>query len=250
MTSPVMMDADSQRLILKALLESPLEMEGQFLQGSNYTFLVRLDAQGKALRAVYKPVRGERPLWDFPQRSLAKREVAAYLVSEALGWSLVPPTIYRHRKTPLGPGSLQLYIEHDPDYHYFNFSVADHQRLKPVVVLDVLLNNADRKGSHIIRAEDGHLWAIDQGLCFHTQPKLRTVIWEFAGEPIPENLLADMQRLKDELKREESILNKELIKYIRPAEINAVGQRIDQLLTARQFPVPDSRERPFPWPPV
>jgi streptogramin lyase len=120
---------------------------------------------------------------DFPRASLARREVAAYLVSEALGWRLVPPTVYR-KDGPIGSGSLQLFIEHDPGYHYFTFSDADRQRLHPVAIFDLLINNADRKGSHLLLDPDGHLWLIDHGLCFHREDKLRTVIWDFAGEPI------------------------------------------------------------------
>ncbi len=113
-----------------------------------------LEHPGDELVAVYKPGRGEQPLWDFPQGTLVKREVAAYAVSESLGWELVPPTVYRRRKLPLGPGSLQQYVEHDPEYHYFRFSPEDKQRLRPVALFDLLINNADRKGGHVLRDPD------------------------------------------------------------------------------------------------
>ncbi len=140
---------------------------------------------------MYKPTRGERPLWDFPPASLAGREVAAYLVSEALGWRLVPPTIYR-KKGPLGPGSLQAFVEHDPEYHYFTFNESDRQRLRPVALFDLLINNADRKGSHVLLDEQDHMWLIDHGVCFHVEDKIRTVIWDFAGEPFPDALCSDL----------------------------------------------------------
>jgi uncharacterized repeat protein (TIGR03843 family) len=154
---------DSDEAILTALRSGELAVKGEFLWGSNYTFLVKVVHAGENLSGVYKPTRGERPLWDFPVASLARREVAAYLVSEAIGWRLVPPTVYR-RNGPAGPGSLQLYIEHDPEYHYFNFSEDDLQRLRPVALFDLIINNADRKGSHILIDNDRHLWLIDHGI--------------------------------------------------------------------------------------
>ena len=175
----------SHDLTLDILSKGELAIKGEFLWGSNYTFLVDVHSEKGELAAVYKPTRGVRPLWDFPDSSLARRETAAFLVSEALGWRLVPPTILR-KKGPLGAGSLQIFVEHDPEYHYFNFSEEDRQRLRPVAVFDLLVNNADRKGSHILLDPDRRIWLIDHGLCFHTDDKLRTVIWDFVGEPIPD----------------------------------------------------------------
>jgi hypothetical protein len=190
--------------VVKALQKGVFELQGQFLSGSNYTFLGNLTLEGECIQVVYKPIRGEQPLWDFPHGSLARREVAAYLVSEALGWELVPPTIYR-KDGPLGAGSLQQYIEHDPNDHYFNFEDKDRQRLRPVVVFDLILNNADRKGGHILRGEDDHLWLIDHGLCFHAEEKLRTVVWDFSGEAIPPELIDDLTRLVELLKEGKSL---------------------------------------------
>ncbi len=127
-----------------------------------------------------------------PASSLAKREVAAWMVSQALGWQLVPPTVYR-RKGPFGKGSLQLFIPHDPNRHYFSMTDAEKESLKVVTVFDLLINNADRKGSHILWDESGHLWAIDHGICFHRDYKLRTVIWDFIGQPIPQEFLEDIR---------------------------------------------------------
>jgi len=153
---------------------------------------------------VYKPQKGEMPLWDFPEESLAARESAAYLVSEALGWELVPPTIMRP-DGPFGPGSYQYFIPHDPEQHYFTFDEAIHKRLRPTALFDLIINNADRKGGHILLGEDGHIWLIDHGLCFHAQPKLRTVIWDFSGQPIESPLLDSLQTLYDNLGLETQI---------------------------------------------
>ena len=175
------------QLLKDALLNGSLELKGQFMLGSNYTFLVNVQHNGQELQAVYKPSRGEQPLWDFPDHTLAHREVAAYLVSEALGWNFVPFTALRE-DGPYGPGSIQQFIEYDPDYHYFNFSEEDKARLEPVMLFDLLCNNADRKGSHvIIEKETRKLWLIDHGLCFHEEDKLRTVIWDYAGQSISDD---------------------------------------------------------------
>jgi len=238
--------------ILYILKESKVDLQGEFIWGSNYTFLVQLEFDGQAHQAVYKPARGERPLWDFPTASLGKREVAAYLVSSALGWELVPPTIYR-KIEPIGVGSLQWYIEHDPNYHYFNFSDEDLQRLRPVVLFDLLVNNADRKGSHILKDPSGHLWLIDHGVCFHVEDKLRTVIWDFIGEPIPTELCAGLSELRQKLTStsdEQSEISKRLSSYLSQAEIRALIRRADGLVKAGVFPSPDPYRRPYPWPQI
>jgi len=233
---------------LIALQKGQITLKGQFMWGSNYTFLVEVQHDNTVLPAVYKPTRGERPLWDFPTASLAHREAAAYLVSEMLGWQLVPPTIYR-RRAPLGPGSLQQFIEHDPQYHFFNMTPEDRQRLRPVVVFDLLINNADRKGSHILRDPRGRLWLIDHGICFHVEDKLRSVIWDFAGETIPADLLSDVERLRQTLTTQPEGIA-ELEKHLRPTEIRALLRRAEALLANPLFPAPDPSRRPFPWPPV
>jgi len=231
--------------ILLALQEAPVHLRGEFVNSSNHTFLVELQSEPPVL-AVYKPTRGERPLWDFPERSLTRREVAAYIVSQQLGWQLVPETIYRRRKLPYGPGALQRFIVHNPQQHYFTFSAEHRQRLRPVAVFDLLLNNADRKGGHLLLDEHDHLWAIDHGICFHTEPKLRTVIWDFAGQPIPTELLNDVQRLLDE----EAALRAALQPLLRPGEIRALLRRGRALLETQTFPLPNPHERAYPWPPI
>lgn len=235
---------------LDILRNGKFSLEGEFTWGSNYTFLVNIDHAGQTIQGVYKPTRGERPLWDFPTATLARREVAAYLVSEALGWRLVPPTVYR-QSGPLGRGSLQLFIEHDPEYHYFNFEESDRQRLRSTVIFDILINNADRKGSHILKAKDDHLWLIDHGVCFHVEDKLRTVIWDFVGEPMPENLCQDLTRLAQlldpDLESPESLATT-LQQHLARGEVAALRERALKLVEEGTFPAPDPYRRPFPWP--
>jgi hypothetical protein len=237
---------------LKILSLGEISIRGEFLWGSNYTFLSEVTLAGEQLLAVYKPTKGERPLWDFPVNTLAKREAAAYHVSQALGWDLVPPTVYR-KQGPLGPGSLQLYVEHDPEYHYFVFSPADRQRLRPTVIFDILINNADRKGSHILRDANNRLWLIDHGVCFHVEDKLRTVIWDFVGEQIPEALCADVTRFLQALKPTKngpSELAQCLSAYLSRGEIRALAMRSERLISSGRFPPPDPYRRVFPWPQV
>jgi len=238
--------------ILTILKDGKLSIQGEFVWGSNYTFLAEVEYSRGKFKVVYKPTRGERPLWDFPTATLARREAAAYLVSEAINWKLVPPTIYR-RKGPLGAGSLQLFIEHDPEYHYFNFSEADRQRLRPVAIFDLLVNNADRKGSHIMLDETGHLWLIDHGICFHVDEKLRTVVWDFAGEYFPDELCSDLRRFIQKLQSIDgspSELALSLKSYLSAAEISALYERARRLLAVARFPNPNPNRRPYPWPPV
>src|SRR5512140_2679576 len=147
-----------------AFAKGSIELKGQFTLGSNYTFLVTVTHKGQEIPGVYKPQKGEQPLWDFPENTLAGREVAAYHVSQALGWELVPYTVFRE-DGPYGPGSLQQFIEYNPNYHYFNFKPADKEKLRPVALFDLLTNNADRKGSHVFFEKNTrHLYAIDHGL--------------------------------------------------------------------------------------
>jgi uncharacterized repeat protein (TIGR03843 family) len=242
---------------LTVLQEGKVALRGEFMWGSNYTYLAQVKRGDKELPAVYKPTKGVRQLWDFSSSSLARREVAAYLVSQALSWELVPPSVYR-RDGPLGPGSLQLYIEHDPEYHYYNFSPEDRQRLRPTALFDLLVNNADRKGSHVLIDDDRHLWLIDHGICFHVDDKLRTVIWDFVGEHIPSRLLADLKLFYQKLvpqqghhtEIEESDLARQLSHYLHATEIAALAQRAERLIATGCFPNPDPSRRQFPWPPV
>ena len=233
----------------QAFANGTLELKGQFMLGSNYTFLVTLTHEGREIQAVYKPVKGERPLWDFPENSLAGREVAAYLVSQALGWGLVPYTILR-ADGPYGPGSLQEFIDYNPNYHYFNFKPADKALLRPVALFDHLINNADRKGSHIFFQKGTHrLYAIDHGLSFHEDDKLRTVIWDFAEEPLPEALVADLKQLRSGLKPPAG-LHTVLQAFLSPDEIAALDLRAELLIDFGIFPQPPSDRRAYPYPPL
>lgn len=242
------MSSLDHRVLLHILQNGELRLEGEFLWGSNSTFFITVSLNQEVWKAVYKPLRGERPLWDFPLHTLAKREVAAYLVSQALGWELVPPTVLR-KDGPFGAGSIQLYIDHDPEYHFFTFTSQDRQRLRPVVTFDLVVNNADRKGGHVIVDWQGHIWCIDHGICFHEQEKLRTVLWDFAGEAIPPYLLEDLVRLDCELKTEVAWV-KELRSYLSSAEIAAMQRRINALVQKPLFPAPPEDRRPYPWPPI
>jgi uncharacterized repeat protein (TIGR03843 family) len=231
--------------ILSALSSGTIELKGQFVWGSNYTFLVQVTQGDETRPAVYKPARGERPLWDFPEGTLAQREVAAYVVSRALGWDLVPPTVLRP-DGPAGAGSLQLFVDADPERHYFTFTEAEKQRLRPVAVFDLLINNADRKGGHVLLGESDHLWLIDHGVCFHAEDKLRTVIWDFVGEPIPRELLAALRRLRQAL-LDDGALRTELGGLLAAEEVEALQARADRLLRLKRFPPPGA-DRPYPWP--
>ena len=235
-------------VILNCLRSGEMTLEGQFRWGSNYTFLCEIQLEKHKLKAVYKPVRGERPLWDFPSETLAGREAAAYLVSEAGGWDFVPPTVFRS-DAPEGPGSLQLFIRHDPEYHYFKFSEEQRQRLRPAALFDCVINNTDRKGGHILMDDDQNIWLIDHGICFHSQPKLRTVIWDFAGQPIPEEGYEKMAALRKKLLPGEAV-HQELLKYLNTVEILAIIGRIDGLTRAQQYPRPVDKRYSYPWPPV
>lgn len=218
------------------------EIKGQFTFGSNYTFLVTVNHEGSEYPAVYKPLRGEQPLWDFPENSLAGREVAAYLVSEYLGFQIVPFTTLR-QDGPFGAGSLQQYIEYDPEYHYFSFSEEDRQLLKPVVLFDVLCNNADRKGSHVFFENRTHkLYAIDHGICFHEDDKLRTVLWDFSGQKIPQELLAPLAGIKN--------LLPSLEPYLTRYELSALSARAEAILKKGTFPRQPRDRRALPWPPL
>lgn len=242
------MSAGSKDRILECLQFGVINVEGQFMWGSNHTLLVQVELDKQTLKAVYKPVHGERPLWDFPSDSLAGREAAAYIVSEAIGWNFVPPTVYR-QDGPTGAGSLQLFVEHDPDYHYFNFRPEDRQRLRQVALFDALVNNTDRKGGHILIDPEGEMWLIDHGISFHQEPKLRTVIWDFAGNLIKGDNCEDLKAFS-QLLEPETTLVKKLETYLTTQEIQALRTRNDQLISKGQFPLPISKERSHPWPPI
>jgi len=215
--------------------------------GSNYVFAVRLDAGGgRRGLGIYKPRRGEAPLWDYPGGDLYKREFATYVVSRALDWNFVPPTVIRDG--PHGIGTVQLYIEHDPRQTFFSLRdsrVADLQRM---AAFDAAVNNGDRKGGHCLLGVDGRIWGIDHGLTFHVENKLRTVIWDYAGDPVPERLLNDLATLLDRLERGAEPTS-QLAEQISKQEMAAFKRRLTKLLEERRYPTAGYR-RSVPWPPV
>jgi hypothetical protein len=185
------------------------------------------------------------PLWDFPEGTLCRREVAAYVVARELGWPNVPPTVLR--EGPEGLGSAQLFVEFDPAQHYFTLEGTHLDEFRRVALFDVVVNNADRKGGHCLLAPDGTIWVVDHGVCFSEEPKLRTVIWEHAGEPVPPQLLADLRTLRSCL--DAGAVRGELSNLLSDGELSALEMRIDEVLTSGVFPEPGPG-RPYPWPPV
>ncbi len=222
-------------------------LHGATLWGSNYSALVIVSDDKLQATAVYKPQRGERPLWDFPDGTLCYRETLAYSVSKTLGWHLIPPTLLRHG--PHGLGSVQLFIEHNPEINYFHLGDSFMPQLKRFAIFDYLVNNTDRKGGHLLLDPHGKLWGIDHGLTFHALPKLRTVIWEFAGETVSDTLLNDVNHLCVQLEDSETELHQQVNDLLTPIEIKAMQQRMQTLLETRCYPNPGPGPN-HPWPPV
>lgn len=234
---------------LELLQNGEISVQGHFPWSSNHTFLVSIRGSGHKILAVYKPCRGERPLWDFDSGTLCRREVAAYVVSRALGWPDIPPVVLRD-DGPLGLGSVQLYVAADYDEHYFTLRErpACDDAFRRVAVFDYLANNADRKGGHLLAGDDGRVWAIDHGLTFHAQFKLRTVIWDYAGQPLPADIVRDLHDLRCRLDGPDEPLTRELLALISPAELAAIRRRLDVLLRDKTFPNPRPSWRNVPYP--
>jgi len=228
--------------VLDILSNGEITPQARFANSSNQTILVAVELDGVVIEAVYKPEAGERPLWDFPA-GLWRREIAAYVLSEQLGLNLVPITVARH-DGPFGPGSLQEMIDEDLESHYFTLreEPGHDETFRALAAFDVVANNSDRKSGHVLKAESG-LWAIDHGLCFHEEDKLRTVIWEYAGEPIGEEM-------REQLERFSAHPDPQLHGLIIPSEIEAACWRADQLRHAGSLPHPDEDGPypPYPWP--
>jgi hypothetical protein len=214
---------------------------------SNYTFLVRLAPHPPSgLRAVYKPARGESPLWDFEAGTLYRREVAAYELSKVLGWPRIPPTVVR-RSAPQGAGAMQLFIEAD-GRHFLGQSRSRRDTWIRVALFDVIVNNADRKSGHCLFDADDNVWVIDHGLTFHVEEKLRTVIWDFAGQPLPGEMCGDVEGALVEMER--GRLGDTIRGLIGAAEVRALKRRLRGVLDPRwRFPEPTSGWS-IPWPPV
>jgi Phosphatidylinositol 3- and 4-kinase len=237
------LDEDDAHAVLR---EGEVEVLGRMPWSSNATFLVCLSRDADQLLAIYKPQRGERPLWDFPRGTLCNREVAAREVSEALGWAIVPDTVLRDG--PAGIGMMQRFIQHDPEEHYFTL-LADHaDEFRRMAAFDIAINNTDRKGGHCLRAtDDGSIFGIDHGVSFHTEWKLRTVIWDFACEPIPPDVCTGLTRLSDDLRGD---LGKRLSALLDRFEIDAVKARVGHLLATGEYPDADRDYHSYPWPTI
>jgi uncharacterized repeat protein (TIGR03843 family) len=262
--------------ILDVLTFGEIDIEGRLVDASNLALLGQLELGEIRTRVIYKPVQGERPLWDFPDGTLADREAAAFVLSAVGGWNLVPPTVLRDG--PQGPGSVQLWVDAVEDATATLIDVvapaelapgwlpvldaqladgtavvvahADLPELASAAVYDVVINNADRKGSHLVLDESGSLWGFDHGLSCHAEPKLRTVLWGWAGKPLPEAELARLEALSGWLSDSRSAVSMTLARLLTLAEMDALGRRIAGLLATGRFPGPNSRGPAVPWPPL
>ncbi|KUL23069.1 SCO1664 family protein [Actinoplanes awajinensis] len=264
----VLAEADA----LELLGRGQIEIEGRLVAASNTTLRAEISLAGLTRRCVYKPVRGERPLWDFPDGTLAGREVSAYIVSKATGWDLVPPTILRDG--PLGPGALQLWIDEpeaaegligfvpaydvpqgwfpvaaarDDDGDAYALAHADDPRLARLAVFDSVINNADRKGGHVLYPATGAIHGVDHGVSFHVENKLRTVLWGWTGKPLPDEALEVLGSLRDEL---DGALGEALDEHLTITEVQQVRLRVKRLLRSGRFPKPPVEWPAIPWPPI
>ncbi len=224
-----------------------MELLGILRGASNYTFLARLQPHPPdGLNAVYKPARGESPLWDFAAGTLYRREVAAYELSKALGWPRIPPTVVR-LEGPHGVGAVQLFIDADRR-HFLSEQTARRDTWIQVALFDVITNNADRKSGHCLFDAEDEVWVIDHGLTFHTDNKLRTVIWDFSGQPLPQDLCGDVERALAQ--HERGALRQTLDRLLSPAENRMLKRRLRAVLEPGwTFPEPSSAWS-LPWPPV
>jgi uncharacterized repeat protein (TIGR03843 family) len=257
--------------VLELLTAGAMELEGLLAEASNTTLRAFVERDGVRGRCVYKPVRGERPLWDFPDGTLAGREVAAYLVSRATGWDVVPPTVLRDG--PAGPGACQWWIDSEPPDELVGFvpvnavpdgwcpvasargpggeryvlAHASDERLARMAVLDAVLNNADRKGAHLLLTTAGRVHGVDHGVTFHREEKLRTVLWGWAGRPLPADTVETLGRLRDGLAAD---LGETLAEHLTRAEVRATLRRVNRLLDTGRYPMPPEDWPALPWPPV
>jgi hypothetical protein len=235
---------------LEVLREGEIELVGRLLGSTNHAMLGRVTRacpppeSAVTVEAVYKPTAGERPLDDFPDATLSRREVAAFLVSEAIGWSIVPPTVLRDG--PFGNGALQLWIDVDPTVDVVGMVVEDDARLRRIAVFDAAVNNTDRKGGHLLPVTGGHIFGVDHGVTFSTVPKLRTVLWGWRGDPFTPEERAGLERLAIAMRGD---LARELAPLLSRLEIAATRRRVDQLLESGRFPFPRGDWPAVPWPP-
>ena len=235
----------SDPAVPRVLATGELEVLGLLPNASNHTFLARAKSAEEELLAVYKPRRGEAPLWDFPEGTLCAREVAAYVVSRALGWPNVPATVLRDG--PYGVGSVQRFVPYEPEEHYFTLADRFPEEFRRVAAFDMVVNNADRKSGHCLLGEDGRVFLVDHGVCFSDEPKLRTVIWDFIGDPLEEGTRADVRRLAGEIRggRCGTSSPTSSLRWSSQHWRNA-RTRSPRRIGSRS----PGRMRPFPWPPI
>jgi uncharacterized repeat protein (TIGR03843 family) len=236
---------------LDVLREGELEVVGRIVESSNNALLVSVTrpcpepGPATVIDAIYKPTLGERPLDDFPDGTLSRREMAAWHVSEASGWGIVPPTVLRDG--PFGEGMVQAYVEADPDVDIVSWVLEADPRLRRMAVLDAAMNNTDRKGGHILPVDGGrHLYGVDHGVCFSAVPKLRTVLWAWRGTPFDPDEIVGLERIRDGLDGELGVTLHELLA---PVEVGATRRRLDGLLAGGRFPLPSPTWPAIPWPP-
>jgi hypothetical protein len=240
---------------LDELRTGELEVVGQLMDASNGSLLCRLvlaaddggqPAAAEAPLVIYKPRAGERPLWDFPDGTLSRREVAAYVVADSLGWSIVPPTVWR--EGPVGSGMAQVWVDVDEGVDLVALVQSDHQALRRIAVFDALINNADRKGGHLLPTTDGTIWGIDHGVSFAVDDKLRTVLWQWRGLPIPQPLVTDVENWLQEMTSGCGALGL-LSELLAPEEIEVLLNRGRQLVIDGRHPQPSPDWPAIPWPP-
>jgi hypothetical protein len=227
----------------RVLAEGELELLGLLPRSSNYAFLARARLDTEEMPAVYKPRRGETPLWDFPEGTLGHREVASYVVARALGWPNVPPTLLRHG--PHGQGAVQRFVPFEPGEHAFTLQERFPAELRRVALFDVVVNNADRKAGHCLLGRDGALFVVDHGTCFSDEPKLRTVLWDYVDEAIAHEDLRALRELRTGLAGGD--VRRALNELLSAGEVRATIARLDGLIEAGRFPEPGPG-RPYPWP--
>ncbi|MEP7020660.1 MAG: SCO1664 family protein [Pseudonocardiales bacterium] len=243
LTPPVELEVDDALTLLRA---GELSVEGRLVDASNATLYCAMSCDGISAACVYKPVAGERPLWDFPDGSLAEREVAAYEVSAATGWAIVPPTIYRDG--PLGPGMVQLWIGEDETADLVRLIRGrDGQPVRRIAVFDAVINNADRKGGHLLPTVAGHVYGVDHGVAFHVEDKLRTVLWQWAGNRLPAEIITDLEVLRSQL---DLTLGERLHELLTTREVRRTMRRVDRLLATGRHPEPSDDWPAVPWPPM
>lgn len=242
MTSTPLSRADA----LELLRCGTLDVEGRLVDASNATLYCRVSAAGVSVACVYKPIAGERPLWDFPDGTLAGREVAAWVVSEATGWGLIPPTVLRDG--PFGPGMCQLWVDVDEHVDLVSLARSDHPDLRRMAVLDAVVNNADRKGGHLLPRPDGRVVGVDHGVCFSVEDKLRTLLWQFRGQRLPDEAEEVLSRLEADLAKGAG-LHGELLGLLSRAEVTATRRRVVRLLASGCYPEPSEDWPAIPWPP-